>query len=365
VRLFSSLLSSSRIVALTAHLVPLGLVLCMARDASAQSDADRATARELGQQGFAALDAKDYVTAEDRLRRADKLVHAPTLMLGLARALNGEHKYVEAQEMYQRIIREGVPANAPDAFKQALEDARREVGAVSPLIGGVTIVVGAGGVTDLPNKKVTIDGTPVNNASLGVRRLIDPGPHVLTATADGYKSVEVKFTVPEGGNVDQPVNLEKDPNWVPPSTGGAEQNPGGPGTPPGPGGPGTPPPPPGGEQPATGGMPSYVPFIGFGVGAAGLLLGGITGAIAIGDRSKLAGECTGTTCDPSHQGDLNSYHSMGTLSTVGFVVGGVGVAAGAVLLLMQPHGSAAVRPATGLHVTPVLGPGSLGAVGTF
>ena len=87
--------------------------------ARAQSDADRATARELGQQGFQALDAKDYKTAEDRLRRADQLVHAPTLLLGLARAEAGLHRYVHAQETYQRIIREGVaraggvPASSP------------------------------------------------------------------------------------------------------------------------------------------------------------------------------------------------------------------------------------------------------------
>jgi hypothetical protein len=46
----------------------LGAPLSLSPSAIAQSDADRATARELGLQGFAALDAKDYATAEDRLR---------------------------------------------------------------------------------------------------------------------------------------------------------------------------------------------------------------------------------------------------------------------------------------------------------
>ena len=43
------------------------------------------------------------------------------------------------------------------------------------------------GGAELQNVKVTIDGIAINAASLGIRRLIDPGQHVLTASADGYK----------------------------------------------------------------------------------------------------------------------------------------------------------------------------------
>jgi len=60
---------------------------------------------------------------------------------------------------------------------------------------------------------------------------------------------------------------------------------------------------------------------------------------------------------------------MGTLSTVGFIVGGVGAGAGLILLLTQPKSSASTAPAgqpvSGLHVTPALGLGTVGAVGTF
>jgi hypothetical protein len=343
-----------------AGLAALGAALSLSPSAIAQSDADRATARELGLQGFAALDAKDYATAEDRLRRADKLVHAPTLMLGLARALGGQHKFVEAQEMYQRILREGVPPGAPEAFRTALDDARKEVGAVSPLIGGVTIVVQAQGGGEVPNEKVAIDGNPVNVASLGVRRAIDPGPHVLTITGDGFKPAEVRFTVPEGGAVDAPVTLEKDPNAVvappPPPT-----------VPTAPTALPPPLPPPGADRlESTESFPGWLPFVGFGVGAAGLILGGVTGALALSDHSKLAGECSAGSCDQSHKSDVDSYHTVATLSTVGFIAGGVGAAAGAILLILQPK-PVSVQPsgATGLHVTPLLGPTSFGASGTF
>jgi hypothetical protein len=331
------------------------------RAARAQSDSDRATARQLGQEGFQALDAKDYKTADDRLRRADKLVHAPTLLLGLSRALVGEHKFVEAQETYQRIIREGVAPGAPEAFKQAIESAKTEVTTVAPFIGRVTITVTASGGGDLPNEKVTVDDIPVNSASLGIARTIDPGDHVLAVTADGYKRAEAHFTVPEGGSVDAPVTLEKDPNYVvappPPPTG------------PGTGAVVPPPPPPGGEQPPPpppASSPSIVPWVVMGIGGVGLVTGAITGALAVGDHSTLATACKGG-CPSTESGELSSYHTVGGVSTVAFIVGGVGVAAGAVLLLVQPKVSvgAPPPPATGLHVTPVIGPGSLGVIGTF
>jgi len=343
--------------------VSLALALAFAPPALAQSDADRATARSLGQDGQAALDSKDYKTAEDRFRRADKLVHAPTLMLGLARSLAGNGKYVEAQETYNRMVREGLPPGAPDVFKKALEDAKREVDQISPKVCGVTITVQAAGGGEVPSAKVTLDEAAVNVASLGVRREIDPGGHVLRVTADGFKPAEVRFSVTDGGSINEPVTLDKDPNAVvAPTTTATTASTTPTGAPPSSS---TPPQP---EQPATkshGG--SALPWVAFGVGGAGLAVGAVTGIIAMGKHSDLAKACTNGVCGPDQQSSLDSYHSMGTISTIGFIVGGVGVAAGVVLLLAQPkaEASASAAPAAGLHVFPVVGPGSLGAVGSF
>ena len=188
----------------------LSLGLAASPEARAQSDADRATARSLGQEGQQAFEAKDYATAEDRFRRADKMVHAPTLVLGLARALTAEGKFVEAQESYNRIIREGLPAGAPDVFKRALDEAKKEVDAVAAKVGAVTITVKAAGGADIPDPQVVLDEHPINSASLGVRRAIDPGAHVLRATADGYKPGEIRFSMTEGGSADEPLTLDKD-----------------------------------------------------------------------------------------------------------------------------------------------------------
>jgi hypothetical protein len=56
------------------------------------------------------------------------------------------------------------------------------------------------------------------------------------------------------------------------------------------------------------------------------------------------------------------------VSTVGFVVGGVGAAAGIVLLVLKPNlvsSRPGPAPASALHVRPMLGVGTVGAEGTF
>jgi hypothetical protein len=331
----------------------ISLGMSLAPEARAQSDADRATARSLGQEGQQALDARDYARAEDSVRRADRMVHAPTLMLGLARALAAEGKYVEAQESYNRIIREGLPPGGGDAFKRAIEDAKKEVDGVAPKVGAVTITIKGATGADVPDPQVVLDEHPINSASLGIRRAIDPGLHVLRASAAGFKPTEVKFTVTEGGAIDEPVVLEQDLSAPPPPAAVAATTPGATAA--------------AVSSPDTGtAQPSQArkiaPFVAFGVGGAGLVFGAITGIVAIGKHSTLSDECKGGTCNgTTAQNDLSSYHTMGTLSTVGFIIAGVGAAAGVVLLVTEPKSA----PTTGLHVVPTIGLGSVGASGTF
>jgi hypothetical protein len=130
-------------------------------------------------------------------------------------------------------------------------------------------------------------------------------------------------------------------------------------------------PPPAPEQPAaSSSFPGFLPWTALGVGGAGLVLGTVAGVVAMGKHSDLEKVCGGGVCPSGQQNNVDSYHAMGTLSTIGFVVGGVGVAAGVVLFLVKPSAPqvSPMSPATGsspLSVTPVVGLGSVGAVGTF
>jgi len=331
------------------------VALWSASPALAQTGAERATARELGEDGQRALGAKDYKRAEDDFRRANTLVHAPTLVLGLARALAGEGKLVDAQEAYKSIIREGVAPGAPDAFKHALDAANAEVQDLAPKLGGVTIRVQAAGGGEVPGLHVTLDDGSVAAAMVGVRVVADPGAHVVRASADGFKPATLNVTVPVGGSVDAPLVLSKDDSIgsvaPAPAAAPASQTTAPPSTPESP-------------SPSSGGSRIW-PWVAYGVGGAGLVTGVITGAMAVSKRSSIVSHCTSSgVCPPDQSSGIDTYNTLGLVSTVGFVVAGVGAAAGTLLLVLQPSADAPSR-ATGLSVHPVIGPASVGFVGSF
>jgi hypothetical protein len=331
--------------------------------ALAQSDEDRSLARAMGQEGQDALDKKDFRTAEDRFKRAVRVFDdakapvPPTLLLGYARAAAGNGHLIGSQEAYNRIVRTGTPPGAPQVFVNAVEDAKKEIDVVSARVPKATITV-----SGCDNPHVTLDDVPMSNAALGIKRPVDPGTHTVKATADGCKPGETSFTVAEGKEAEAPVKLEKAAGataGTPPPTNPPPGNPP-PGNPP----PGNPPPsnPPPGADTGTGGGSTQktLGFVALGVGGVGLIAGAITGIIASGKASDLKAVCTNGICPASQDGNINSYKTVGAISTAGFIVGGVGIAAGLVLIFTAPKAT----PKTA-WIRPYVGLGDFGAVGAF
>ncbi|WP_437971803.1 hypothetical protein WMF04_21995 [Sorangium sp. So ce260] len=316
------------------------LALTCAPAALAQvSDADRATARSLAVEGQEALERKDFSAALDRFRRADAIIHAPTLLLGVARAQVGLGQWIAAQESYSRILREGAPEKSPEQFFEAVAAAQRELDALAPRIPQVLV-----SVRGPDTAAVTIDGEPVPRAAIGVRRPVDPGGHTIRAEAAGFAPVEVKVTLAEGAS--ETVALDLKPVAPPPSVA-------------------SPPPiapaPDAAPVASSGSSRTVLGVAALGLGGVGLAAGAVGGVLAIGKHRDLSERCPGDRCDPSLQGDVDSYHAMGTLSTIGFAIGAVGVGAGAFLLLTAPRSP----QRAGISITPVIGLGSAGAKGSF
>ncbi len=175
-------------------LVVASLSVLVPRAAAAQTSAvDQATARALTIEGYDALDKKDYAKAVDRFERADKLYHVPTVAIGLGHAQLGMGRLVAALSTYSTIVREGVPAGGPPAFGKAVEEARKGIEAITPRIPSVVI-----SVRGPADPQVTIDGSPVPAAALGVKRPVDPGKHIVRAAGPGFEASEQSFTVAEG-----------------------------------------------------------------------------------------------------------------------------------------------------------------------
>jgi hypothetical protein len=324
----------------------LAVLLCAGHLRAEPSASDRATARALADEAGEALDQKSYEVAADKFGRADALVHAPTLLLGLARAEVGLHKFVEASESYQRILREGVAPGAPPSFAKALQDAQREIKAITPKLAWLTVTL-----REPPTSSVTVDGVEIPKAAMDVKRAVNPGSHVLKATAEGYSPTTTTIEVKEGDA--KAVTLALDPlpgSALPPPSVAAST----------------------GETTAPvasndssdaaasgGSRQRTYGFIGLGVGAAGLVVGGVAGIIAIGRHGTLESDCPNGKCPANGQDTIDGFRSMATVSTVGFVVGALAAAGGGALLLTAP------RPAQTGRIEPYIGFASAGARVTF
>jgi hypothetical protein len=325
----------------------LASVLTTAAAMAGPEEENRATARALAYEGHDALMNKDYATAADRFSRADALVHAPTLLLGLARAEVGLGKLTAAQVTYNRILREGVPRGASAVFKQAVTDARRELKKLDARIPSVVITIKGPSAP-----AVTLDGAPIPASTLGDKRPVNPGAHVIRAAADGFEAREMSITLAEGKQ--ENVTLELRPaskiqaptgESSPPSVSALD---------------GTKTPPPSPED-SSGSTRRTLGIVGLGLGGVGLALGTITGALAIVKRDSFKDRCIGYDCPEDLTDTISAYKTLGALSTASLIAGAVCAAGGSILLITAPK----PRPRSEAWVTPLIGAGYLGVAGAF
>jgi len=356
-------------IMMTLRCLSLSLVLCAAlapglAQAQSVADGDKAAARQLTIDGHAALGNRDYATAADLFSRADKLFHAPTVTLGLARAQVGLGKLVSASELYNRLVHEPLPPNPSEAFTRAMDDGRNELAALAPRIPSLIIQVKG---TDAP--RVTLDGAEVPAAVLGIKRPVDPGKHVVHAVGRRALPGEVTVTVAEGKVETVTLELAPAPAGTPdaPDTSVppvAVVAPGSSGMPPVAGNPGVPFAPIADASGSGGGSRKPLGFALLGVGAAGVVVGAITGGLASSKRSSLIQQCPTGHCLPSQQpalqGDVNSLNTLASISTAGFIAGGVLAAAGIIVVVTSPKAKSPTA-----FLAPLVGPGFAGLQGGF
>jgi len=345
-----------------AALVALSLSL-PAGGAYAQTDEEKAAARELAKQGAEAFTAGKHTDALDFMTRAEALVHAPPHLLYIARSQAALGKLVAARETYLKVTREELATNAPRAFKDAQAQAKEEMAAIEPKIAQLRINVEGAGTRKV---NVKLDGQPVSPALVGVHRPVDPGKHVVTAYPMGLSPVEQTVELKEGerGEVKLVIagaagggSVGLDPSDDPDAQIGDQ-------TPPD-------------TTPKSGGVSPLV-FAGAGVGALGI--GGIVvGALFTVKRGKLSNQADdkfnacnrNPPCSPAAQADINALDSdaaqAGTIGTIGLVGGGVLLAGGVTLVVLGLMSGSKPPPATpaAAWISPYLAPTGVGVVGAF
>jgi hypothetical protein len=301
-------------------------------------DATRGAARAMGQEGLDAYDAGKYDAAVEKLGAAFDVIQVPTLGLWLARALVKTGKLVEASERYGEVTRLKLqPGQQEDVQKRAQADAAQERTALQPRVPTLRVKIEG---AEPKAVEVTVEGVMVPTPLLAAPRPTNPGKRVVRGKL-GAVVVTEEATLAEGESrtVILKFGAEPTPPAEPASAKVELQPPADPGAAPGSG------------QRIAG-------YVGLGVGGVGLVLGTVVGLVAAGKKKDLEAEgCLDTHCYPTQQSDVDSYNSMRTVSTVGFIVGGVGIAAGVTLLLTAPSR----REGVALW----LGPSSAGLGGRF
>ncbi|HEY1959007.1 MAG TPA: hypothetical protein VGH28_25515 [Polyangiaceae bacterium] len=283
----------------------------------AQDDAsDVATARTLGTEGLRLAEQGDCRGAVDKLARAEQLHHAPTTLERLGECQVSLGHYVDGTESLRRVIRERLASDAPAVFTAAQARARDALDKALAHLAKVRIDVVGPSASDVTLK---IDGASVSNATLGVERPIDPGDHVVEASAAGFKRATGRVKVDAGGSGELKLTLEPAP--VPVVV--RQPNPTAPIAP-------TP-------APTTITKRNYAPAaIALGLAGAGLAVGGVLGGVALAKKNDLVAACGGTACSASQKPAFDDLSTFATISTIGFVVAGVAAVVGIVLIAVAP-----------------------------
>jgi len=337
-----------------------------APSAHAQSDEQRAGARAAANAGGQAFMQRRYADAVDMFTRAESLVHSPVHLLYLARSYEKLGALVKAHEAYMKIVNEELPSTATPPMREAKADATKENEALEPRIPYVSVVVQGAGPKPVT---VTMDGVQVPPALVGVPRPVDPGEHRFEAMADGMESAVSSVAVREAGSETVLLTLHPAPQAAGAPAAGAGA-PAAPGTFPVGYAPGVQPQQ---DQPASAHAdssrgPSPLTWVAFGVGAVGLGLGTVFAIKESSKESDANDSCRAPLCtaDQVKRAEAldDQARSARTVSIVGFVAGGVGVATGIALLALTPHHAS--RSASTLRgVTPWVGLGSAGVSGRF
>ncbi len=200
--------------------------------------------------------------------------------------------------------------------------AREHATALEGALGHVVIAVSAPAET-----QVTLDGQPLEAGGFGTPIPLDPGDHVVRATAPGKKAFVESFRVvdsaPDHTTHVPALDPDATPEAAPPPAPPASVAP----------------------TPAESHSPSGQRAVGFAIGGAGVVLVGVGaffGVEALSQKHTAENDCGATFCTPAGQDAMSSMKTSETVSTITMLAGAAAVGTGAYLVLAA-HSAAPVR----------------------
>lgn len=328
---------------LVAVLAALSVAL-LASPARAQHDP--AAAESLFRDAKSAEARGDYKAACPLFAESQRLDPAPGTLLNLGDC--EEHLGAVASAWGHFVeARDSLPKG-----DDRIPFAQQRASALEPRVPHLVVRLPAGAPA---GTKVTRGRIEIGAAALGVPMAVDPGTIVLTATPPG--GATVSKSIPIGERETKDIMIELAPAAAPPAASASA-----PAIPAPPVAPAPPAADHGGGPAAPGDGKRTLAWIVGGVGVAGLAVGAVTGALAMGDANTVKSNCPGGACkDPSGIDAASAGKTASTISTAGIIGGAVLTGIGVYLLLTSgPPG-----PSTAVGAAPLPGGASFGVVRTF
>lgn len=317
----------------------------------------QADAKKAFDEGRAAAAEGRHADAIKAFKRADELDPRAETKLEMSKSLVAEKKLIDASKLLNEIL------NATPAPTWTIKNnAQKLLTEVEQKIPWIQIkVVGP----DQSLTSTTIDGKEIDAES---EIPWNPGEYTIAADADGYKPVEKRITLGEGAHEVVDLTMERigGPRKKPPPAPTATATATATATTPGPDAVTKPPTGGGGGGGLTSG-PLFIPMVvGGGVGVAGVGVGAVFGIMALNRTADIT-SCKKSVCPDTSRNRRAQEDALfyGNVSTIGFIAGGVGLAAGATLLILQLTSSSPPPPKTTGFIQPYVGAGQAGVFGAF
>jgi hypothetical protein len=282
----------------------------------------------------------DLAAALEAYRKGHAIMHVPSTGIEVARTLNKLGKLMEALAAVREVLAMPAVAGEPKAFTEAREEAKTLAAALEERVPTLTIVV-----TGVPGRipvEVTLDGRKLTADELAAPLALPPGKYHVIAKADEHTPAFADITLKERDRAQAALALAHVLILAPDPTTT------------------TPPPPP---PPPPPGLSPLVP-IGFSIAGAGVLVGAITGGLALSAANegtalcdKKTGLCASASVRDRAQARYDTADALAIASDVAFVLALGGAAIG-IYGIASPPKAASTGPASPPPAALLLGPGS-------
>jgi hypothetical protein len=300
---------------------------------AADAGSNKAAAEALFAEGRSLMAAGRCAEAIPKFQASQRLDPGAGTLLNLAECYEQTGKTASAWAEYREVV--SMARTSGSSEREEL--AQQKAGALEGKLSRLAISVVQGGQVD--GLKVTRDGDSIDPAEFGVPIPVDPGPHVIQASAPGKQTWSKRIEV---GAAASTLSVE-----VPKLVDGA-------------GAVSEPAPVPAAEPKKSGSGQRTLALVVGGVGVVGVALGAVFGlqASSSWDDAKSSCEAFPYECGEAGVEKKEDASSQATISTIGFVAGGVCLAGAAVLWFTAGSGEEK-------QVSLGVGPGSLRLKGSF